>query len=57
MNYIVWLRREAEKDLAAAADWYERQHFGLVQNFLDEFMLVRQRLVETPLIYPIVYKK
>ena len=56
MSYTVRLRVEAEQDITAAAFWYEQQQSGLGQEFLDEFMAVRLRLAESPLMYPIVHK-
>jgi hypothetical protein len=36
MRRVVRLREEAERDLAAAASWYEQQREGLGHTFLDE---------------------
>ena len=57
MKYPVRLRPDAERDLAAAASWYEQQRTGLGQEFLDEFMAVREMLSDTPLICPVVHRK
>lgn len=50
MRYAVRLRPETERDLAAAASWYEQQRAGLGQEFADEFVAMQDRLSETPLI-------
>lgn len=55
MSFTVRLRPEAERELSAAASWYERQRVGLGQEFLDEFMAVHRRLADTPLMYSIVH--
>ena len=36
MKWLVLVRPEAEADLAAACDWYERRRAGLGAEFLDE---------------------
>lgn len=56
MRCAVRLRPEAERDLAAAASWYEQQRAGLGQEFLDEFVVMKDRLSDTPLIWPIVHR-
>ena len=56
MSYVVRIRKEAEQDLAAAASWYEERRSGLGQEFLDEFMIVRERLSENPMLFPIVHR-
>ncbi len=56
MSFVVRLRVEAEQDITAAASWYEQQQIGLGQEFLDEFMIVRLRLAETPLMYSTVHR-
>lgn len=56
MKYVVRLRPEAERDLAAAASWYEQQRAGLGQEFLDEFVAMKDKLSDAPLIWPIVHK-
>ncbi len=48
MSYVVRLRPEANRDVAAAASWYEQQRHGLGQEFLDEFMAVCASLSESP---------
>lgn len=57
MSYVVRLRPEADRDVAAAASWYEQQRHGLGQDFLDEFMAVCARLSESPSVYPTVHRK
>lgn len=57
MRYAVRLRPEAERDLAAAASWYEQQRAGLGQEFLDEFVAMQDRLSDTPLIWPVIHRK
>ncbi len=57
MSYVVRLRPEADRDVAAAASWYEQQRPGLGQEFLDEFVATSDRLSKSPLVYPTVYRK
>lgn len=56
MNRIVRLREEAERDLAAAASWYEQQRMGLGHAFLDEALASFQRIAEQPLTYPVLHR-
>ena len=56
MRFTVRLRRQAERELSAAASWYEQQREGLGQEFLDEFMAVHRRIENTPLMYSIVHR-
>jgi plasmid stabilization system protein ParE len=56
MTLAVRLRAEAERDLAAAAAWYERQRRGLGHEFLDEALTVFQLIAQQPLTYPIVHR-
>jgi toxin ParE1/3/4 len=57
MKLSVRLREEADRDLAAAAAWYEQQRAGLGHEFLDEALLAFQRIAEQPSKFPIVHRK
>lgn len=48
MNWIVLVRAEAERDLEAARDWYERKRSGLGGEFLDEFAAAMRALEMNP---------
>jgi plasmid stabilization system protein ParE len=52
MKRTVRLREEADRDLAAAASWYEQQRAGLGHEFLDEALAAFQLVSEQPLTYP-----
>ena len=54
---MVRLRPEADRDVAAAASWYEQQRRGLGQEFLDEFLAISAKLSEFPAAYPTVHRK
>ena len=41
MNYRANIREHAETDIEEAAVWYEQQHEGLGDDFLDEVLLSR----------------
>jgi plasmid stabilization system protein ParE len=56
MNRIVRLREEAERDLAAAASWYEQQREGLGHEFLDEALASFHGIGRQPMAYPIVHR-
>jgi plasmid stabilization system protein ParE len=56
MNRIVRLREEAERDLAAAAAWYEQQRAGLGHESLDEALSAFHLIAEQALSYPVVHR-
>lgn len=56
MKRIVRLREEADRDLAAAASWYEQQREGLGHEFLDEALSAFRLVADQPLIYPVVHR-
>jgi plasmid stabilization system protein ParE len=56
MNRIVRLREEADRDLAAAASWYEQQREGLGHDFLDEALSAFRLIADQPLTYPVVHR-
>lgn len=56
MTLEVRLRPEAEEDLADAASWYEDQHPGLGQAFLDRVLSAFESIAERPEIYPTVHR-
>ncbi len=53
---MVRLREEAERDLGAAAAWYEQQRVGLGHDFLDEVLSTFELVAEQPLKYPVVHR-
>lgn len=56
MKRIVRLREEADRDLTAAASWYEQQRVGLGHDFLDEALAALHRVAAQPLTYPVVHR-
>lgn len=56
MTLFVRLREEADRDLAAAATWYEHQRVGLGHEFLDEALSSFRRIAEQPTRYPVLYR-
>lgn len=57
MTYEVRLRDEADRDLTAAALWYELNCPGLGQEFLDEAVLLLRSIADRPAMYPIVWRE
>jgi plasmid stabilization system protein ParE len=54
MSWLLLVRPEAERDLAAACDWYERKRVGLSDEFLDcvvESMRVLEQEPELARLY------
>lgn len=56
MTYRVVLRLLAERDLLDAAVWYDLRRPGLGTEFLETFDDLQERLEQSPLIYPVVYR-
>jgi len=56
MNRVVRLREEADRDLDAAATWYEQQRDGLGHEFLDEALTLFRLVAEQPLNYLVVHR-
>lgn len=57
MTHTVRLRDEADRDLSAAAIWYELHRPGLGHDFLDEVTRVLRSIAEHPAMYPIVWRE
>ncbi len=47
---------EAERDLADAYDWYERQRIGLGEDFLQRVDACIQAIARTPLMHALYYE-
>ncbi|MGH8274488.1 MAG: type II toxin-antitoxin system RelE/ParE family toxin [Gammaproteobacteria bacterium] len=56
MAFHVYVRGAAERDVANAQNWYEKQRASLGAEFLDEFDRILTRLEQSPFIYPILYR-
>lgn len=48
MSWLLLVRPEAGRDLAAARDWYDRQRAGLGDEFLDEIAVAMRTLEHEP---------
>ena len=48
MTWLVYVRPEAERDLANARDWYEKKQAGLGAEFLDEVAATIRELESAP---------
>jgi plasmid stabilization system protein ParE len=48
MTRLLLVRPEAERDLAAACDWYEQKRSGLGDVFLDEVAIAMRELERDP---------
>ena len=48
MRRLLFLRPEAEQDLAAARDWYDQKQVGLGDEFLNAIALALSELAQTP---------
>ena len=48
MKGVLFLRPEAERDLAAARDWYDQQRAGLGDDFIDAIALALRVLSRDP---------
>ena len=50
------IRREAERDVAEAARWYEAQRVGLGREFLDEVAACLRAVARQPGMFPEVHR-
>jgi toxin ParE1/3/4 len=50
------LRREAEKDIKAAYEWYEKQRPNLGKEFISELESQLEQVDEHPDLYATIYK-
>ncbi len=57
MIYTVYVRPEAENDIAEAAFWYEKQLKHLGDDFLDEIQNIFKIISENPYIYAVVHRQ
>jgi plasmid stabilization system protein ParE len=56
MNYAIEVRRDAEKDVQAASDWYDEQRPQLGTEFVNAFAAVCKVITERPHSFPTVFK-
>lgn len=54
MSFTIRLREEAERDIEAAAFWYESQRLGLGGDFLDTVLEMLNSVEASPKSYLIV---
>ncbi len=57
MNYRANIREHAEADIEEAAVWYEQQHKGLGDEFLDEVLLSLEMITDNPYLFAEIYRK
>ena len=57
MKEVLFLRPEAERDLAAARDWYDQQRAGLGDDFIDAIALALRVLSRDPELPRFYHKK
>jgi toxin ParE1/3/4 len=51
MNYLVFNRPEANRDIEEAVEWYEHKQLGLGIDFLNELESVLLHIETQPLIF------
>ena len=56
MKYKLIVRKEAEKDLTSASEWYENQRKGLGHDFLLCVEAKINTLIDNPKMYQKIYK-
>jgi plasmid stabilization system protein ParE len=56
MTFALFIRPEAERDLAEARDWYEEHRGGLGHEFLIAVEDILGRISESPKSYAVVYR-
>ena len=56
MTLVLVLRRVAQREFDAAADWYDQQRVGLGSEFIEEVNRVFDQLRDSPERYPLVHE-
>ena len=56
MTRLLFIRPEAEAEMAEAFDWYEQRVPGLGSDYLNCLDVVFHSLVQTPQQYPLVHR-
>ena len=56
MNYVLVFRPEVRDELDREYNWYESQHTGLGDEFIDSVEETLNRICQMPESYPIVYR-
>jgi plasmid stabilization system protein ParE len=56
MTRVLFLRPEAEQDLASARDWYDQKRAGLGDEFLDAIALAIRELEREPELHHLYYR-
>ena len=57
MNYRANIREAAEADIEEAAVWYEQQHEGLGDEFLDEVLLSLDTITDNPYLFAEIHRQ
>lgn len=57
MNYRANIREDAEADIEEAAVWYEQQHEGLGNDFLDEVLLSLTTITDNPYLFAEIHRQ
>jgi plasmid stabilization system protein ParE len=50
------IRPDAEADIAAAYDWYEKQHEGLGREFVEEISAAIEAVQADPIRFPAIFR-
>jgi hypothetical protein len=56
MKHRIVIRRAARVEFDEAADWYERQHDGLGEEFTEAIQWVFDRISASPLVHGTVLR-
>lgn len=56
MAFTYRISTEAEKDITKAYSWYEKEHPGLGDNFLESLDTAREAILKNPLAFAFRYK-
>ncbi len=57
MSRGVSVRPEAERDIAAAYDWYEKREAGLGQRFISQLDTALAVIEQTPELHPKLHRE
>jgi plasmid stabilization system protein ParE len=56
VNYSLFVRHQAKRDLQRGAKWYEKQRAGLGREFVLDVEATINRIVESPFLYQEIHR-
>lgn len=55
MAFSIFFHPDAELDLAESVAWYEEQRPMLGFSFYEDYLTIRDRLIDNPAVFPVIF--